>query len=765
MKNILLSAIMLFAFISLGQQGDGGEPNGYNYFLKTGENIPTYSFDQPNISALRAEDRLNDSLKTGPWRFGYNYSASINFENSAVWYTKANGDKVGILKITSDQAKTINLTFANTKIPEGNELFIYNEDKSFVLGKFTQNHISEGALGAELIPGNTAIVEYFVPAENSGIYGNVEISTITHGYRTANEYQTKILGSSGDCNMNVNCPDGAPYVSIRNSAVMLVVGSNGMCSGALINNTQFDGTPYVLTANHCNSASPSGSWIFRFNWQATDCNNPTSSPSFESLSGSTKRANRFNSDFMLLEITGGLINGTVPQTHSPYFAGWNNGNAAPQSTISIHHPSGDIKKISFDDQPAVATQAMNSPEANSSWRVEWDRNTTTEGGSSGSPLFNQEGKIIGQLWGGNAGCNGTSSSGQDFYGRLFNSWNPTGSSNDEQLKHWLDPTNAGTVSILGYDPYNAPLDYNVAVTDIIGNEGSSCVSSFNPKVEILNLGMLPLTSLTIQYSYNNGATQSVNWTGNLSLYASALVQLPALTQVTGMNTIDVTAINPNGNTDQDMTDNQFDIDFNAAPNGVPLDFEFYLGCYAEEVSWELNSASGTTFYSGSGYTNGNTDNLVDEEFCLMEGCYQLILRDSYGDGVEGAAYNQCNYSGRMTLTNRNSNVVLARLLEADADFGFQKSYGFCTDDVSLNKEELDNKISIYPNPSNGAFKIIMDFEGEKNVVLRNVTGQTIASYQLNENELNISENKLSPGMYIVTITNNERNVTRKIIVE
>ena len=139
--------------------------------------------------------------------------------------------------------------------------------------------------------------------------------------------------------------------------------------------------------------------------------------------------------------------------------------------------------------------------------------------------------------------------------------------------------------------------------------------------------------------------------------------------------------------------------------------------------------------------------------------------DDYGDGVEGATYNQCDYTGRMKLTNRITNVVLASLAEADADFGFDIAYNFCTDDLSLKVNELESNIFIYPNPSKGDFKIVMDFEGDKNVVLRNVTGQTIAIYQLNEKELEVSENKLSPGMYIVTISNHDKSVTRKIIIE
>ena len=51
----------------------------------------------------------------------------------------------------------------------------------------------------------------------------------------------------------------------------------------------------------------------------------------------------------------------------------------------------------------------------------WDEGVT-EPGSSGSPLFDQNGRIIGQLYGGSAACQGTSANGYDYYGRLGVSW-------------------------------------------------------------------------------------------------------------------------------------------------------------------------------------------------------------------------------------------------------------------------------------------------------------------------------------------------------
>lgn len=762
-KFILTLSFLAIYMLIFGQQGDGGTPKGLTYFVKSGIEIANYSFDQPDIDKLKAEDRITDSLKTGPWRFGYNYSTSLDLYNSGTWSTMKNGDKIWIMEISSERAKTINLTFSNTSIPEGNELYVYNPDKSFVLGKFTNKHIYKGELGAELVPGNTVLVEYYVPSMNSDNIGNVEISTVTHGYRSAEEYQTKALGSSGSCNMNVNCSDGEPYQNQRNSAVMLVSGSNGFCSGALINNTQFDGTPYVLTANHCYGSGVTN-WIFRFNWQADDCNNPGNSPSFLSLSGAVERARRTPSDFLLIEITGGLDNGTVPETHTPYFAGWDNGNAAPSSTFGIHHPSGDIKKISFDDDPASSIQAMGSSEANSSWAVVWDRNTTTEGGSSGSPLFNSKGHIIGQLWGGGASCGNTSS--QDFYGRVYNSWEPSGSTNAGQLKHWLDPTDDGSTSIVGHDPYNAPLLLDVTVLNIKEFEDNVCAPGFNPKVNIFNSGTTTLTSLTINYSYNGAANQSFNWTGSLSTYESESIQLPWINNINGSNTISIQLISPNGQTDEDLTDNLKNVNYQAIANGVKSDLEFYLGCYQSEVSWELRDDSNNLLYSGSDYgVDGDASNLISEEFCLAEGCYELTLNDTYGDGVEGALYNTCNFSGSMTLTQSVDNQVLAELLEADADFGFSTTYSFCIDNASLSMNELDGKVKIYPNPSRGIFNIIMDFQGEKKVSLTSLTGEIVGVYQLSGNELQINEPQLAAGVYMLNISNENNSINRKLIIE
>ena len=493
-KLLIVCSFLLLGTDSFAQQGDGGLPRGSE--LKT--SIDTRTFAAPNIDLLKTEDAIVDENKTGPWRFGFNNAANLNMLNSGTWTVLQNGGKIWQLKLECQNALTVNLTLDNVVISEGNELYVYNENKDFILGKFTSYHLFNGELGTELVPGSTAIIEYYVAPQNKNLIAQLNINTVTHGYRTASEFQEKAFGSSGNCNMNANCTDGDIWDSQRKSAIMLVSGSNGFCSAAMINNTQNDGKPYVLTANHCYS-NPA-SWIFRFNWQAdvadinqSDCTiDPTSSPSFVSLSGAVLRARRTPSDFCLVEITGGLISGTVPLSYNTYFSGWDNTDAIPTSAFCYHHPSGDIKKLSFDDAALVSGNGMGSSENNSQWEVEWDRNTTTEQGSSGSPLFDQNGRIIGQLWGGGASCSNLSA--PDYYGKVSYSWEPSGSNSTNQLKFWLDPNDGGLIVLDGFNPTASIKENQLADFKLFPNPSNGVFTiefpqeySINTQVIVLDL--------------------------------------------------------------------------------------------------------------------------------------------------------------------------------------------------------------------------------------------------------------------------------------
>jgi hypothetical protein len=758
-KTLLFTLAITLQIIGFAQQGDGGSPKVIS-FQKIAKTIDHRNFAQPDISALQTEDAETAIKGNAPWRFGYNNETNLTMENAGTWINLADGGKIWLLKVTCENALTVNLTFENVVIPEGNELFVYNPDKSFILGKFTAYHLYEKQLGTELVPGNTAIIEYYIPAENNALAASLTLSKVTHGYRTAQEFQEKAFNSSGSCNMNVNCPDGAAWVNERNSTVMLVSGSNGFCTGALVNNTLNDGKPYVLTANHCYSTPTT--WIFRFNWQATSCTAPASSPTFTSLSGAVLRSRRTPTDFCLVEITGGLINNTVPLTYSPYFAGWDHSGTIPTSTVCIHHPSGDIKKIAFDDAAPGISQGMGSTEPNSTWTMQWDRNTTTEPGSSGSPLFDNNHRIIGQLWGGGASC--TNLASPDYYGRFSGSWEPAGSNSTNQLKFWLDPNNSGFDFINGYDPAGPAPALDASIQNPVGVSGTFCSGEVSPQITIANNGTTTLTSATINYGYDGATNLVYNWTGSLAQYQTAVITLPSSSVANGNHTFQAVVSNPNANTDGNTLNNTISSSFTSIVNGQFVDLNLILDCYGSEITWQITNNSGSTIiYNGGPYNDSqNGGEVISQSVCLSGGCYKFKIFDSYGDGLTSQG---CPNDGQFAMTN-SLNDTLVQISPANANFGDSTSLTFCISGAGIGENELNSFWSIFPNPSNQFITIDLNkFVGENTIQFVTTTGQVVRSLTTSDTLSTIDVSTFAKGVYFVTLQTERGNTTKRLVIK
>ena len=150
----------------------------------------------------------------------------------------------------------------------------------------------------------------------------------------------------------------------------------------------------------------------------------------------TFRAAWNNTDFALMELR------NSPAGDSRFsWLGWDRSGNAPTAGTGIHHPSGDVMKISFDNDLITETAAGSTNSGTTHWFVDID-NGTLEHGSSGSPLFNPQKKVIGQLHNGYPGCN---SSKQFWYGCFHRSW-AGGGTNSTRLSNWLDPNGSGVIT-------------------------------------------------------------------------------------------------------------------------------------------------------------------------------------------------------------------------------------------------------------------------------------------------------------------------------
>ncbi|MBO4739812.1 MAG: T9SS type A sorting domain-containing protein [Bacteroidales bacterium] len=478
-SNILLCFLCLnLCVFCFGQIEHGGTPYSFRKSNLAYSEIPTM-YLPPMDNQQLLEKEMNVSIdnvhKTG-YQFGVEIPVDFSLENSGLWEILGNGDRLWRLKVKSTDALSLNLIFDEFFIPEHSKLFIYTADKSYVTGAFThENNQPSGIFSTALYPSDEIVLEYYESAMDKDL-SKIRLTTVVHAYKDLLG-KSGTYGSSGSCNININCQLGANYQDIKRAVALILNGSSAHCSGTLLNNVRQDGKPFFLTANHCISYSSIVSrFVFVFNYESEGCAGRNEKQTY-SINGSTLLARDVYSDFCLL-----LLNDTPTQEMTPYYAGWDASVAQPIGAVGIHHPSGDLKKISMTNSRlkyAKYEEDDSSFPDSTHWKLVWNQGTT-EGGSSGSALFNLSKRVVGQLEGGWASC--SNQEGEDYYGRIAYSWtNANSRYSSKRLDVWLDPDKTGQLVIDGYDPFET------AIAEQQDNRESFCSLYPNPAKDMVNI--------------------------------------------------------------------------------------------------------------------------------------------------------------------------------------------------------------------------------------------------------------------------------------
>lgn len=455
--------VVVFLILSTNLQSQisqGGTPLSFKKDIR--DNIDNVFVSPPDMEKVREENKYFEK-NAQMWRVSELSDVDFNMKNSGTWHETNNGTMIWRLRITSENAKALSLHYKDFYLPQGSKLFLYNDNKKQVAGAFTafNNPSEDKYFSTRIIEGETTTLEYIQPAyvKDEPV---LNIFQVSYFYRGVNgligkykDNRNTSFGSSGACEVNINCPEGNNWQDEKKGIALIYIPSGmggGFCTGSLVNNTSEDGTPYFLTAHHCGgSQSNQDMWEFYFNYEASGCNNPGTEPSHDDIIGANVVAlgdDSGGSDFLLLE----LLN-SPPGNYGVYYNGWDLSTSGASSSIGIHHPGGDIKKISKGGN--LTTDTYTGAMANAHWKVVWEQTSTnwgvTEGGSSGSPVFNENNKkIVGTLTGGAASCN--NQTGPDYYGKFDIHWDDNGANNSDQLEPWLDPTNSGVNTLDGFDP-------------------------------------------------------------------------------------------------------------------------------------------------------------------------------------------------------------------------------------------------------------------------------------------------------------------------
>lgn len=462
MKRLLSIMSMLACLISVNGQirtayysnSECGD-SMINIFMKKIEShvVPSKKITIPSaiVSKLLQEDVERDGTDV-PFRFGKAIEQNLTL-NDGNWVDVDNG-RLWSLSIEADSALSLNFIFKDFYLADESELYIVNHDNSIVYGPVTSCTIGNGNhFLTDVIPDSKVTILLYEPSSARSL-STLTIDKTVYGYRSSVINRNGgLVNSSGSCNNDITC---FPEYMQESQAVALVLLSNGEehCSGSLVMSTDMMYKPYFLTAFHCVDSNHNDSlseyekanvqnWVFKFGYKKTTCggNNATNGYSFN---GSTFRAAYQPSDFALLE-----INQSIPQNGQYSWLGWDRSGNTPSNGTCIHHPSGDVMKISFDYNQLSSSSWGGY---NTHWKTVFD-DGVVEHGSSGSPLLDSENKIVGQLHG-NSNYNGLlpyCDQHRGDFGKFNLSWSG-GGTNDTRLSNWLDPNGTGiTVMPSSYD--------------------------------------------------------------------------------------------------------------------------------------------------------------------------------------------------------------------------------------------------------------------------------------------------------------------------
>ena len=460
---------------------------------KAFEQADRLSFPALPLDKLATEDVITDKIVGLPHRIAIGHDVALGAKSAGSWTRDAKGRWVWELAVEATDAAHLSFGFDRFNLPKGAALNIFAADGSDRLGPYTaKDRLQHGQLWTPVLMAENALLRVTLPP---GAKPELDLSLqrIAHGYRGFGRVSKGC--KSGSCNTDVAClANDDPWNQQRRAAGLIIVGGTGACSGALLNNTANDQRMLFATATHCgaDSQSVAASSVVYWRYESATCRIPGSAASGVSQprpSSRTSQGLRFlaatnnpfpggsglantKSDWTLLELT----SPPVGNDFELYWAGWDRRPppqtcAAPSSIsatdglcASIHHPAGHEKRITFVETPLTLSNISQSSGVH--FRANWDPTppilanmqptpstlppSVTEPGSSGSPLFNADRRLVGVLSGGASFCGVSPSGLNDDYGGLFHAWEGLGTATT-RVRDYLDPLGQAPLAIDGLD--------------------------------------------------------------------------------------------------------------------------------------------------------------------------------------------------------------------------------------------------------------------------------------------------------------------------
>ena len=285
------------------------------------------------------------------------------------------------------------------------------------------------------------------------------------------------------------------------------------------------------------------------------------------------------------------------------------------------------------------------------------------------------------------------------------------------------------------------------------------------RVTIENSGATTITAASIEYWVNNGIKETYNWSGSISPYGIANIDLPTShnfwnTIQNNNNQFHARIINVNGVQDNYIYNDSIKTNFRAVD---VLSNHFYVQLRtnnaANESRYDIRDSSGTVLFQRNGMLNNTT---YRDTFNLPLGCYSLNVYDSDDDGLEFFANNDGIGNVRI------GEVGIGIFKTFDPDFGDGIKYNFTlTNTTSIEERELESNLLLYPNPAKDLLYIETSYIPSSQWKVFNSVGALIIEGTTSNTDFeswNIDLEGWNSGIYFIQIGTNESIITKRFIV-
>jgi hypothetical protein len=323
---------------------------------------------------------------------------------------------------------------------------------------------------------------------------------------------------------------------------------------------------------------------------------------------------------------------------------------------------------------------------------------------------------------------------------------------------------------------NYPHTNDIGTTNF-NSEASVCASTdLNPTLKFMNYGSTPVTAAVLSYAVNGGTPSTYNWTGNVHPQTpSETIDLPVISFVpvtSGSNTLTVNVVSVNGSTDDNAAN-----DVSTKSIGLPpiaqtltMTMNFTQDRYGSEDSWGVyNEVTGDSIAGDGPFSDLTASGTLLHTLSFEVDpatCYQLIVRDAYGDGTNGG-YGVGGY----VLKSGTANLITSNGAYGTGETKLYKSAGTATYTGIQSIKMNVRSVNLYPNPTNGVANLSIELTQNENVsvTVMNSIGQqvyTVKSKNLDAgvNVMPINTENWAGGVYFINVSSPKGSLNQKLTV-